>query len=121
MPGEESDMSRLWLLKGPHEAPGWQTLRTDHEEEKVDIVHLDPEVWAVVRSDDAPSGYEGMTASEPPDGIYLDPNGSPLYLAGGQIVSSGHEVIAALGEQAQQMFEEIGDAEMALERLGRAF
>ncbi len=114
-------MPKLWLLRGPHEAPGWQTLRADHEQERVDIVHLDPKVWALVRADDPPTGYEGMEPSEPPDGVYLDPNGSPLYLAGGEIVRGGREVIAALGEQAQQLLDRIGDPETVLERLGRAF
>jgi hypothetical protein len=118
---KEADMSKLWLLKGPHEAPGWQTLRSAYEEEQVDIIHLDVKVWAVVRADEAPEGYEGLSASEPADGVYIDPNGSPLYLAGGEIVTSGREVIAALGERAVQLFEQIGDAETVLERLGRAF
>jgi hypothetical protein len=118
---KEADMSKLWLLKGPHEAPGWQSLRQAYEEEKVDIIHLDAKVWAVVQGDEPPEGYEGLTASEPADGVYIDPNGSPLYLAGGEIVRNGREVIAALGEQAEQLFKQIGDAETVLERLGRAF
>ena len=36
-------MSRLWLLRGAHEAPGWQSLRTDQEEDRVEMVHIDPE------------------------------------------------------------------------------
>ena len=44
---------KLWILRGPHEAPGWQALREDYEEEKVDIIHLDARV-----------GYEEGTISD---------------------------------------------------------
>jgi hypothetical protein len=115
-------MSRLWLLRGDHDAPGWKVLRSDYEEEKVDIIHLDAHVWAMVQADDAPGGYEGLTATEPPDGLYIDPNGSPLYLANGEIVPSAREVVATLGEDAVKLLEQLGgDADRVLERLGRAF
>ena len=114
-------MATLWLLKGAHDAPGWQALRSDHEDEKVDIVHLDPHVWAILRADQPPQGYDGLTAVEPPDGVYLDPNGSPMYLANGQIVAGGRDVIAVLGADAEQMLEQLGEPETVLERLGRAF
>jgi hypothetical protein len=118
---QEDAMARLWLLKGPTEAPGWQALRTAHEEERVDIVHLDPQVWALIRADEAPTGYDGLTAVEPMDGLYLDPNGSPLYLAGGEIVTTAREVVGALGDEARELLEKIRDADTVLERLGRAF
>jgi hypothetical protein len=114
-------MAKLWLLKGDHDAAGWQKLRTDQEEEKVDIIHLDAHVWAMVQADEPPAGYEGLSASEPADGIYLDPNGSPLYLADGQIVGSARDVIAVLGDDATELLEQMGDADRVLERLGRAF
>lgn len=114
-------MSRLWLMKGDHDAPGWQTLRSDFEDEKVDIVHLDPKVWAMVRADEPPSGYEGLTASEPLDGLYLDPNGSPLYLANGEVVKKAVEVVRAIGGSASEMLTEIGDPTTVLERIGRVF
>ena len=114
-------MARLWLLKGNPEAPGWQALRADQDAEKVDIVHLDPHVWAILRSDEPPRGYDGLGAVEPQDGIYLDPNGSPLYLANGQIVASARDVISALGADAERLLARIGDPETVLERLGRAF
>ncbi len=114
-------MSRLWLMKGHLEAQGWKTLRSDFEDEKVDIVHLDPKVWAMVRADEPPSGYEGLTATEPPDGLYLDPNGSPLYLAGGKSVSKAVEVVRAIGGNAIELLEEIGDPTTVLERIGRVF
>jgi hypothetical protein len=117
----EDTMARLWLLRGAHDAPGWQALRSAHEEEKVDIVHLDPHVWAILRDDQQPGDYDGLTAVEPPDGMYLDPNGSPLYMANGQVVAGGREVVAALGADAEQLLERFGDPETVLERLGRAF
>jgi len=114
-------MSRLWLLKGDHEAPGWQTLRKAQEDEKVDIIHLDAKVWAVVQGDEPPTGFEGLEATQPPDGLYLDPNGSPLYIAKGVVAAKPEEVIRGLGEKAITMFEETGDGHLVLERLGRVF
>ena len=114
-------MSRLWLVKGPHDAPGWDRLRDDSKAETVDIVHLDPRVWALMRSGEPPSGYEGLTAVDPPDGMYLDPNGSPLYLVGGEFVSGPDEVIEALGDEARNLLGTLGDPIMVLERLGKAF
>lgn len=114
-------MSRLWLLRGAHEAPGWKTLRSDHEEEQVDIIHLDAKVWAVIRADDAPTKYEGLRATEPADGMYLDPNGSPLYLVGGEIASTPEAVVEALGDEAREMMEKVGDAVTVIERMRRAF
>lgn len=114
-------MPKLWILSGDHEAPGWKTLRSDHEEEKVDIIHLDAKVWAIIRADEAPTKYEGMQATEPADGLYLDPNGSPLYLVGGEVVKTPEEVVAALGDKAAEMMEEIGDAITVIERMYRAF
>ena len=114
-------MSRLWLMKGDLEAPGWQTLRSDYEEEKVEIVHLDPKVWAMIRADSPPSGYEGLAATEPPDGLYLDPNGSPLYFAGGKAVNTAVEVVRAIGGDAVKLLEDIGDPTTVLERMGRVF
>jgi hypothetical protein len=34
-------MSRLWLLRGALDAPGWKLLQADQKAETVDIVHLD--------------------------------------------------------------------------------
>jgi hypothetical protein len=114
-------MSKLWLLQGDHDAPGWNVLRQDLKDEKVDIIHLDPKVWAVVDADEPPSGYEGLEAVEPQTGVYLDPNGSPLYLVNGTIVRTPEEVVNALGHRAQQLLEQIGDPHTVLERIGRAF
>jgi hypothetical protein len=114
-------MAKIWILRGAHEAPGWQQLRKAYEEKKVDIIHLDAKVWAIIDADEEPTGYEGLSASEPADGMYIDPNGSPLYLAGGTIKTSAQEVIEALGPEAQEVLEKTGDAETALERLDRVF
>jgi len=43
-------MAKLWILRGEHEAPGWNDLRKDYENEKVDIIHLDAKVSRVPRS-----------------------------------------------------------------------
>jgi hypothetical protein len=114
-------MSRLWLLTGELDAPGWKTLRTALEEDQVDIIHLDPKVWAMVRSEDPPTGYEGLVPAEPRDGLYLDPNGSPLYIANGEVASSPEEVLRALGDAGIEMLDKTGDGHTALERLGRVF
>ncbi len=114
-------MGKIWIMRGDLEAPGWQVLREDYQNEKIEIIHLDPKVWAVVDADEAPSGYEGLRAEAPQDGMYIDPNGSPLFLVNGRVVSSADEVVAALGEDATAMKEKTGDATTALERLGRVF
>ncbi len=114
-------MPTYWLLKGALDAPGWNVLRKDYEDEKIEIVHLDPKVWAVIEADDPPLGYDGLTATEPPDGVYIDPNGSPLYMVGGAVVRTAKEVVAASGDKARAMLDEIGDAHTVLERIGRAY
>ncbi len=114
-------MAKTWILRGPHEAPGWDELRKAYEDEKVDIIHLDAKVWAIIDDDEEPSGYEGLNAQEPADGMYIDPNGSPLFLVGGEILASAETAIEALGPEAQEMLEKTGNAEIALERLRKVF
>lgn len=114
-------MGKLWILRGALEAPGWKTLRADYENEKIEIVHLDARVWAIVNADEAPSGYQGLQASEPADGMYVDPNGSPLYLCGGAVVATPEEVVRRLGDTATAQLEETGDPVRVLERLGRVY
>jgi hypothetical protein len=111
----------LWLLKGDLDADGWNVLRKDYEDEKIDIIHLDPKVWAVIDADHAPDGYQGLQAVEPPDGMYIDPNGSPLYLVDGAVVETAEEVVTAAGDRAEAMLAEIGDPTIVLQRIGRAF
>ncbi len=114
-------MATIWILRGDHEAAGWQQLRTAYEEEKVEIIHLDAKVWAIIDAAEEPTGYEGLTASAPADGMYIDPNGTPLYLVGGNIVTSAEELIEGLGQDAGEMMEKVGDAGRALERLGKVY
>ena len=96
-------MSKYWLLKGSLDAPGWDVLRKAYDDEEVEIVHLDPKVWAMVEADDAPKGFEGLTAVEP------------------TVVKTAEEVVAALGEEAAEMLQKAGDAHTVLQRLGRTF
>ena len=114
-------MAKIWILRGAHEAPGWDQLRKAYEDKKVDIIHLDAKVWAIIDAEDEPTGYDGLTASEPANGMYIDPNGTPLFLVGGRVATSAREVVEGLGAQALEMLETTGDAETALERLGRVF
>jgi hypothetical protein len=114
-------MGKLWILTGDLEAAGWQTLRQDYKDEKVDIIHLDPKVWAIVAAETPPSGYDGLSAETPQDGLYVDPNGSPLYLVGGEVVDGPQKVIDALGPAARDMMKTVSDPNTVLERLGRAF
>ena len=114
-------MAKLWILRGAHEAPGWNQLRKAYDDEKVDIIHLDAKVWAVIQAEEAPSGYEGLGAEEPADGMYIDPNGTPLFLVGGSVVTSAEAVVEALGEEPRGMLEETRDATVVLERLGKVY
>lgn len=114
-------MSQIWILRGDHEAPGWNELRKAYEDEKVDIIHLDAKVWAIINAEEAPTGYEGLSAKEPADGMYIDPNGSPLYLVGGAVVPSAEALIDGLGDKAKEMLNATGDAETTLTRLGRVY
>jgi hypothetical protein len=115
------EMSKLWILRGAHEAPGWNALRKDYEDEKVDIIHLDAKVWAVIDADREPAGYEGLHAEEPEDGMYIDPNGSPLFLFGGKVLPTAEALVSALGRRAEQLMEQTGQAETVLERLGMVY
>ena len=114
-------MTKLWILRGPHEAPGWDQLRKAYEDEKIESVHLDAKVWAIVDAEDEPSGYEGLSAQEPADGMYIDPNGPPLFLVGGEVLTTAEAVVEALGPEAREMLEKTGDATTALERLRKVY
>jgi hypothetical protein len=114
-------MSKYWLLKGHFSAPGWNALRKSYDDKKVEIVHLDPKVWAMIEADDPPAGYDGLTVSEPADGLYLDPQGNALYMVDGAVVRTPEEVITALGDEATTLLEKIGDPHTVLQRMGRSF
>jgi hypothetical protein len=114
-------MESLWLLKGKHEAPGWSPLERDARENKIDVLLFDRDAWALVRAAEAPTQYEGLVPSPPPSGLYLDNQGRHVYIADGQQAKSARDVIATLGEPAQELLGKIGDPDTVLERLGRAF
>lgn len=114
-------MDPLWLLKGPPGAPGWGKLQRDSAASKVDVLHFDQHAWALVRAPAGPTNYEGLIPREPPDGLYLDQHGRPCYVAACQEVHSARAVIKVLGPEAQKMLDRLGDADLALERLGRAY
>jgi hypothetical protein len=119
MPAPEDDMDALWLLSGPHEAPGWGPLEKDARSDAIDVLLFDRAAWALVRAAEAPSRYEGLTAAPPPDGLYLDPQGRAIYVADGVEVPGPKEVLARLGAPAQELLQKLGDPDAVLERLGR--
>ncbi len=114
-------MDALWLLKGPYDAPGWGPLEADSRGKKIDVLLFDRSAWAIVRAPEGPTTYEGLVPTAPPDGLYLDTQGRSVYVAGGQQVRGPGEVLAVLGQQAQEMLQKIGDPDVALERLGRVY
>jgi hypothetical protein len=114
-------MTTLWVLKGAHDAPGWKLLEKDSRSNDLDVVLFDRDAWAIVRADEAPTKYEGLVAGPPDAGLYLDNAGHPFYVAGGFQVKGPREVIASLGPEAAALLEKLGDPDLVLERLGRAF
>jgi hypothetical protein len=114
-------MEPLWLLKGPYEAPGWKALEADSRAKKADVLLFDRSAWALLRAPDAPAQYEGLAATQPADGLYLDDQGRGIYVAGGKQAQGPHDVLAAMGEQAQDLLRKIGDPDAVLERLGRVY
>ncbi len=114
-------MESIWLLKGKHEAPGWGPLERDAREKKADVLLFDRDAWALVRAAQAPAQYEGLVPASPPSGLYIDNQGRSLYIADGQQVKTAREVLATLGEPAQELMKKTGDPDTVLERLGRAY
>ncbi|MFC1708141.1 hypothetical protein ACFL59_15200 [Planctomycetota bacterium] len=114
-------MDPLWLLKGRRDAPGWTPLEQDAKAGVVDCLTFDRDSWALVRASAPPDQYEGLPPTEPPDGLYLDDSGRPLYLVNRDVVAGPREVIAALGAEAQAVLDKVGDADLALERLGMTY
>lgn len=112
---------RLWLLRGAPDAPGWTPLQIDAQQKKVNVLHFDRDKWALVKATESPAGYDGLTPGDPPDGLYLDNYGRPVYVAGLKEVHSAKAVIKVLGEEAEQLLDKIGDPDLVLERLGRAY
>jgi len=116
-----ANKTRLWLLRGAPSAAGWPRLQGDHMAKKANVISFDRDKWALVKADEAPEGYEGLPPVDPPDGVYLDNDGRPVFVSGNHEVHSGRVVIAALGEEAQKLLDKLGDPVLVLERLGRAF
>ena len=114
-------MEPLWLLKGPHEAPGWKPLEADARGNKIELLLFDRAAWALVRAPEAPVQYQGLPAVTPPDGLYLDDQGRTVYVAGGVEVRGAREVLATLGPQAQELLRTLGDPDTVLERMGRVY
>jgi len=119
-PGE-TPMDPIWLLKGPHEAPGWGPLEQDSRGDKLDVLLFDRDAWALVRAATAPTRYEGLAPATPTSGLYLNNQGQPVYLAEGMQVATARDVIASLGKTAQALLLEVGDPDLVLERLGRVY
>ena len=114
-------MDSLWLLRGPFEAPGWKLLEADSRAGKTDLLVFDRAAWALLRAPEAPTKYEGLPATTPSDGLYLDDHGRGIYVADGRQVQGPKEVLARLGEEAAEFLAQIGDPDTVLERLGRVF
>ncbi len=111
----------LWMLEGSADAPGWKTLLADAKDDKIDWRLLDRDAFVIVRSDEPPEVYEGMTLCEPADGLYIDQQGNSLYVVNREQVAGPDELIEALGDEARQMYAEVGDPLLVIQRLGKAF
>ena len=111
----------VWLLKGSRNAPGWHDLEMDFRKETVEVLHFDRDRWALVRAAEPPDKYEGLDPAVPTDGLYLDNHGRPAYILNAQEVTSARAVIRGLGDEAKELMDKLGEPDLVLERLGRAF
>jgi hypothetical protein len=114
-------MNKLWLLKGNRDAPGWRLLEEESKADKVDLVIFDREGWALLRTSDPPTKYEGLVPEEPADGMYVSEQGFPVYIVDCEEVEGPGNVIRALGREAEDLLKKIKDPDAVLQRLGRAF
>ena len=106
--------------KSPHrlrEIPGIGDAKAD----AIDVLLFDRAAWALIRAAEPPQGYEGMTATAPPDGMYIDTHGRAVFVVDQHTVPGPEEVLATLGETAQEVLERVKDPVTALERLGRTY
>ena len=62
-----------------------------------------------------------MTPVSPRDGLYVSEQGYPIYVVGRQEVRNARAVIAAIGEEAEKLLQEIDDPDTVLQRLGYAY
>ncbi len=114
-------MDPLWLLRGNHEAPGWGPLEKDSREDKVFLIIFDRAGWALVRAAEPPTQYEGLVPTEPANGMYVSEQGYPVYVVDRQEVNSARELITALGKEAEELLEKLGDETAVIQRLGKAY
>ncbi len=114
-------MPRLYLLKGSPDAPGWGPLQRDTKDKKVDVLCFDRDRWALIASDTPPEGYEGMTPTDPADGLYLDNHGRATYVIDLHEAGNAYDVLKTLGEEATLLLEELVDPDLVLERLGKSY
>ncbi len=112
---------QLWLIKGPHDAPGWRELEKGAKDGTLNWRLFDRDGFVLVLAAEPPSGYDGFTVAPPADGLYLDQQGRPVYVVGAREVRDGYRVIDALGPDAQRLLDELEDPDAALQRLGRVF
>ena len=111
----------LWLLKGSPDATGWTRLEQDARADTINVLHFDSHAWALIKQEQSPSGYDGLTPGVPSDGNYLDQFGRPCYVLGAREVHSARVVINGLDDEARKLLDKVGDADLVLERLGRVF
>jgi hypothetical protein len=62
-----------------------------------------------------------MEPTKPPDGLYVSEQGYPIYVVDGKEVPGPDPLIKALGKEAEEMLEQIGDPIAVLQRLGKAY
>ena len=118
----DSKTKRLWLLRGEHTVPGWGPLEEDAKSGKVAVVIFDRGAgWSLIRSEERVDGYEGMVSEAPLDGLYVSEHGYPIYVVDHKEVRTAREVVAAIGERAEKLLDEIGDPDTVLQRLGYAY
>jgi len=117
-------MAKPWILRGAHAAPGAPTNMASRNERKTDRFTGPPQKTLPRRSSTtmpSPTDYEDLHAEEAADGMYIDPNGTPLFLVGGTIVASAEAVVETLGQEAQDLLADVGEGIVVLERLGKVF
>ena len=114
-------MDPLWLLKGDYDASGWKPLERDAKAESIDWVLFDRDGWVLIRAAEPPTQYEGLVPEPPPDGLYIDQQGSHVYVLDAQLAKTAESVIDALGDEAKALFEKHGDPMRVLQALGRAY
>ena len=114
-------MSRIWLLRGPRTAAGWQALEADSKAGRADVLLFDRDAWALVRAPEEPPVYEGLAPEVPAAGLYVSSTGLPCYLADGREVRDARAVLDTLGDEGRAALVQAGDPDEALMRLGRAY